>query len=775
MRKFAWVAGSAVAAVAICAAWLIAGWGGPAAVQKVSIFAASGFAIFAAVCTGVAAASSSGRRRAAWIFMTIGVSSWAVGEILWGVQRLVLHTDPFPSVADIAYLVYPFAACAALVLYPGGCTGHSRIRIVLDGVIVSVAVFELSWVIVLRGVHQAGAESPTQAALSLAYPITDVLLITVALLALTRARKGHRAVLALLAVGNMLNALSDSSWVYLEAQNSYQEGHFLDVGWLTGLVLIGLAGLASLRTPQVEEQPLQAPSPVEMWMPYLPIAVAVAFCIPVLLPMRGSSALVVSSLVLVAAVLARQFLLMGDNQRLLSEVTDQALRDPLTGLANRVLFNDRLTHAVQLHQRDEQAVTVLSLDLDDFKLVNDSLGHPAGDALLVMVAKRLVSCVRTSDTVARLGGDEFAVLMEGSTRHARLLAQRIARAFEAPFHVEGHDLLIHPSFGLAVASDGDAHTSPDLLLKQADVAMYSAKRSRSGGVHTFSADMNSTEHREFEPRRDPAVGSNRGLAAVRLLGELRRAIDHVDLSVVYQPKFDLRDDGIVGAEALVRWQHRERGLLGPDVFLPLVREHGLMRSVTDLVLAQALDDVADWHARGVGIPIAVNMFAPAMGDMALPDQIGQALADRNLSASTLIVEITEDQLLSNLARSRAVIEQLRDNGIRVAIDDFGSGYSALWYLRELPVDELKLDRQFIAPILVNPRAAAIVRAVIDLSHELGVVTVAEGVEDAATAMRLLHYGCDVVQGFYYSPPVPAATLVDMLAVPTQAPAVAKSS
>ena len=193
----------------------------------------------------------------------------------------------------------------------------------------------------------------------------------------------------------------------------------------------------------------------------------------------------------------------------------------------------------------------------------------------------------------------------------------------------------------------------------------------------------------------------------------------VDLSLVYQPKFDLRDGDIVGVEALVRWPHRDRGLLGPDHFLPLVREHGLMRAVTQLVLEKALDEVAGWHAQGFDVPVAVNIFAPSLGDLELPRQIARALSERNLRPEALTVEITEDLLLDNLDRTRTVLNRLRENGVRIAIDDFGSGYSALWYLRELPVDEVKLDRQFIAPVLVDPRAAAIVRAVIDLAHVAG--------------------------------------------------------
>ena len=307
------------------------------------------------------------------------------------------------------------------------------------------------------------------------------------------------------------------------------------------------------------------------------------------------------------------------NQRLLKMVADQALRDTLTGLANRDLFNDRLdARGATARDATTSRWRCLSMDLDDFKLVNDSLGHPAGDALLIQAAERLLGCVRTSDTVARVGGDEFAVLMEGLPELSRLVAHRVVAAFEEPFVIDGQQLLMRPSVGLAVASAANPDLSADVLLKQADVAMYSAKRSKSGGLHTFTPDMALADPNELELPTDTSESAERG-AAVRLLGELRHAIDHGDLTVFYQPKFDLRTGDVVGVEALVRWPHPKRGLLGPAHFLPLVRKRGLMRAVTDIVLTQALDDVAEWQAMGIGVPIAVNVFAPSLGDLDLPD------------------------------------------------------------------------------------------------------------------------------------------------------------
>jgi diguanylate cyclase (GGDEF)-like protein len=762
MSKTAWLGAGAVTVGVAFAATLIAQLGGPSVPVIVSQFGLQAFVTFAVVCSAMAAWSAKGRQRKAWICMTGGMAGWAIGAALWTYYESVAHEPPFPSLADAGYLMFPVGVAFAMVLFPVGYAGHSRSRFVLDGLIVAGALFEISWVFVLRGIFEVDDTSRFALTLALAYPVSEIAIVTVALLVLARARTGRRVTLAMLTFGVICMAFSDSVFAYLTAHGTYSSGHVIDIGWAVAFLTFGMAALVSRRVPETEVVVSQMPSPLSMWLPYVPVAIAAVVTIVAYFPAPGLGPIFASSTLLMTAVLARQYMVVRQNQRLLKMVADQALRDTLTGLANRDLFNDRLMHAVQLHETDSQSVAVLSMDLDDFKLVNDSLGHPAGDALLIQAAERLQGCVRTSDTVARVGGDEFAVLMEGLPELSRLVAHRVVSAFEEPFLVDGQQLLMRPSVGLAVASSANPDLSADLLLKQADVAMYSAKRSKSGGLHTFTADMALTDPNGMDLPTDAGEGTERG-GAVRLLGELRHAIDHGDLAVFYQPKFDLRSGDVVGVEALVRWPHPKRGLLGPAHFLPLVRKRGLMRAVTDLVLSQALDDAAEWQAMGIGVPIAVNVFAPSLGDLDLPTHIATALAMRGLNPEDLTIEITEDFLLDNIDRTRSVLERLRQKGIRIAIDDFGSGYSALWYLRELAIDEVKLDRHFIAPIRVDPRAAAVVRGVVDLAHVLGVTTVAEGVENVETAERLREFGCEVAQGYLYSPPVGAAAMMNMLA------------
>ena len=776
MPAIGYVTGLAAATAVGFSTWQVGGWGGKWATHVGTTLGLLSFAVFAAICAALAAKSARGRQRTAWICLTVGMVGWVAGDIYSDYYELVLRQPtPFPSPADAGYLLFPVGACLALVLFPTGYSKQSRARLVLDALIIAGALFEVSWVLVLEDVYRAGAESAFALAVSLLYPVSDIVVVTVALLILGRARTRQHTTLVLLLAGNVLNAFSDSAYLFLAGNEDSSGGNLMDIGWFAALLALSSAALVSRRAPHSDELEAEAPSRASMWIPYPPLALAVLVCLPKFTPISGLGPILVTSALLVLVVLARQFIVVGQNRRLMATVADQALRDPLTGLANRALFNDRLTHAMQLHQRDNQSVSVLSLDLDDFKLVNDSLGHPAGDALLVRTAERILGCVRTGDTVARLGGDEFAIVMEGRPEHSRLVAHRVANVFDEPIPIDGHDLLLRPSIGLAIATGDQPDITADQLLKQADVAMYSAKRSRTGGVHTFTPDMHLFDPSELGAMRDISRSRARdGAIALRLLGQLRHAIDNLNLSLVYQPKFDLRDDKIVGVEALVRWPHPERGLLGPDHFLPMVREHGLMGSVTDLVFAQALDDAAYWQSRGMRIPLAINVFAPSLGDLGLPSRIVRLLNDRGLSADALTIEITEDLLLDNIDRTRIVLDNLRGHGMRVAIDDFGSGYSALRYLRDLPIDEVKLDRQFIGPILVNERAAAIVEAVIDLAHVLGVTTVAEGVENSATAAKLRESGCEVAQGYYYSPPLTASELLELLLSTKNAPTAVRS-
>ncbi|MGV1006542.1 MAG: putative bifunctional diguanylate cyclase/phosphodiesterase [Candidatus Nanopelagicales bacterium] len=769
-----YVAAAAATVFVGFAVWILSGWSHGTARQAIDDITFCVVALTAAGCAAVAASSASGRVRAAWTALAVGVLGWAIGDAMWIYYELVLHRDPFPSLADVAYLLLPVGACAAMLLFPTNRNGQYQVRLFLDGVIVAASLFLVAWFTVLQPTYEAGAESLSGLVISLAYPTSDLVVLTIAAYVLVRAGSTQRLPITLLSVGMVCIALSDSAFVYLAVKDHYFSGNFIDIGWMMGLLLILVAAVAGRDRAAGEPGSVELPSWASVWLPYAPLMLAGIVAVAQPVPILRSAPIQVGAALMVVTVLARQFLAVIENRQLVKKVAVQALQDPLTGLANRALFQDRLHHALQLCQHRDTTVGVMILDLDDFKLINDTLGHPAGDELLKRVGERISDSVKRGDAVARLGGDEFGVMVAGTSHQANLIARQLLAAFDEPITVDGHELLIRTSIGLAVASAESVGASADDLLKQADIAMYSAKRSSATDVRTFHSSMLLGDAVDTEVLNRPGGGAE----GVQLLGELWRALDHGELTLVYQPKFDMKTTRTVGVEALLRWNHPGRGLISPDQFLPLVRHHQLMDAVTDFVINRALDDAQKWCRAGLIVPVAINLSATSVAMPDLPERFSSALSQRGLATSMLDVEITEDLFLEDTERARQVLARLRERGIRVSIDDFGSGYSALWYLRDLPVDEVKLDRRFIAPIVSDPRAAAVVRAVIDLAHVLLLTVVAEGVEDSQTADLLRSYGCDVVQGFYYSPPVPADEIIGMAAnsvTPAPEPASAKSN
>jgi diguanylate cyclase (GGDEF)-like protein len=416
-----------------------------------------------------------------------------------------------------------------------------------------------------------------------------------------------------------------------------------------------------------------------------------------------------------------------------------ALTDELTGLGNRRAFYEALAQRLA----GDESGALLLLDLDRFKEVNDSLGHHAGDTLLQQLTARLTTSLRRSeDLLVRLGGDELALLVAGADGAAALnVAAHVRDVLAPPFQLEGVTVRVSASVGIALYPEhGDA---PSQLLRRADVAMYQAKASTtSSGAVLYDAGTD-----EFQNRQ-----------RLRDIELLRQTVTARELVLHYQPKLNATTGGVTGVEALVRWDHPERGLLMPAAFLPLVEDSGLMHELTEAVLEQSLDQVAAWRDAGRLLSVAVNLSASSLVDVELPRRVQVALSARRLGSEVLELEITEDFLMADRERARDILVELRALGVRIAVDDFGTGYSSLSYLRELPIDELKLDRSFVQPMAGDERAAAIVRSTIGLAHSLGMTMVAEGVEDENTADQLAGSDCDTLQGFYYSQALPAAQL-----------------
>jgi diguanylate cyclase (GGDEF)-like protein len=430
--------------------------------------------------------------------------------------------------------------------------------------------------------------------------------------------------------------------------------------------------------------------------------------------------------------------------RLVQKLGYDATHDSLTGLANRrALYTDGQARLVETPSRRR---ALLLLDLDKFKEVNDSLGHNAGDQLLVEVGARLRGQLRGGDLLARLGGDEFAVLLEDAGYdEAASVAENLRAKLAEPFTTlpgpsAVGSLTLHSTVSIGIALFPEDGPGLSALLRKADIAMYKAK---TGGDshHVYSGT-------------DDADGA----ARLRTVDELRTATTSGQFVLCYQPKVDLATGEVHDVEALVRWTHPTRGLLSPDAFLGLVEASGLMRAMTQLVLEMALDQAAVWEAQGQQLTIAVNLSASALVDADLPEEVFAMLAARGVPPSALQLEITEEFLMADHDRARSILTRLREGGIQISVDDFGTGYSSLSRLREMPIDELKLDRSFVLPMAEDERAAALVASTIDLAHSLGLRMVAEGVETEIAYAELARLGCDQGQGFLMSRPIPAAEL-----------------
>ena len=428
----------------------------------------------------------------------------------------------------------------------------------------------------------------------------------------------------------------------------------------------------------------------------------------------------------------------------LAQLASEAHADPLTGLANRRRYIEELEATVYGSVDGDRACAVLMLDLDRFKEVNDSFGHSVGDELLCLVGPRLQQVLGPDDLLARMGGDEFAILLpDAGIERAQEVAVALGGALRDAFLLDEMPLHVDASIGIALCPDHGRDRS--LLLARADTAMYAAKRGQQG----------------FEMWVPDGTQDSRD--RLQTLEQLRTALDTDQLDNHYQAKLDLRSGTVVGVEALVRWNHPERGRLSPDLFLPLAEQAGLMRRLALGVLERALRDLSAWRAAGHDLTMAVNLSVSNLQDVALPEQVAMLLDTFAVPAEALVLEITEDVLMADAARSQQVMAALRRLGVRLSIDDYGTGYSSLSYLRALPVDELKLDRSFASNLTTDERSAAIVRSTLQLSLDLGMSMVVEGVEDAATLVALRAWGCDVAQGFHIARPMPAAEFLRWLA------------
>jgi diguanylate cyclase (GGDEF)-like protein len=429
-----------------------------------------------------------------------------------------------------------------------------------------------------------------------------------------------------------------------------------------------------------------------------------------------------------------------------------ATRDPLTELPNRVLFNDRLEQGIVAARRTGQSLALLFIDLDRFKNINDSLGHQVGDQLLKQVGTRMLDCIRKGDTLSRLGGDEFVVTLEGlqQAEDAAQVASKIIKALSRPFDISGHTLNTSCSIGISIFPlDADDERA---MMKNADTAMYHAKEKGRNNYQFFSPEMNT-----------------RAVERHTLETALRQAIEQQQFKLYYQPQVDMRSGKVVGVEALLRWDHPQRGLLAPGTFMAVAEETGLIEPIGQWVLRSACQRARAWQDAGYpALKIAVNISARQLiRPREFARGLGRVLSATGLEPRYLELEMTESLLVHNAEENIAVLRKLGQEGMRIAVDDFGTGYSSLSYLRQLPIDTLKIDRSFVRDIESDSEDAAIIQAIVAMAHSLGLQVTAEGVETRGQLEALAQIGCDEYQGYLFSRPLPAVEIAARFLAPRE--------
>jgi diguanylate cyclase (GGDEF)-like protein len=698
-----------------------------------------------AACAAWCASRRVRTERTAWRALAVAL---VISAITNGLRTLAAGSDgngPSPVLVDALSVMGYLTLYVTMVGLIRARVARFHPSMWLDGLIGALGTMAVGVAFLIGPYLSPSHGSPAVEPMALAWPATDVLLLAllVAVGSILGVRLDRTLVLILAAMCCVF--VGDVVLFYRTVHGTYVDGGPLELTWLVGIVLAALA--AHLAHPRPAPTPDEGDrrSRVGWRLLALPLVCNIASLVVLAVGWGDQLPAAAAWLAIgcVLAAIARTAITFRE-VRSFHEVRQQARTDELTGLANRraLLEEGRRLVAAATAQRP---AALLLLDLDGFKEVNDSLGHTAGDELLRQVGPRLRGTLRAGDVLARLGGDEFAVLLvDGVLDEVQERAEAMRELVLQPFVVEGIRLHVGVSIGVATAPVPAASVTE--LLRCADVAMYTAKSGREG-VHVYVPDPNG------------GTGDR-----LRTMEDLRTALVSGELLVHLQPQVSLVDGRVAGVEALVRWQHPRRGLLSPADLLPAAEQAGLLRPLTDCVLELSLAAAALWWPRRP-VPISVNLSAANVNDLDLPGKVAAALDRHGLPAAALTLELVEDTLMADPERGRHVLGELRRLGIRTSIDDYGTGYSSLAYLRHLPADELKLDRSLTSDVEGDPRAAAIVEHTVALAHALGLRLVAEGVEDGETAALLARLGCDVAQGFAVARPMPVGDFLQWLDAP----------
>jgi diguanylate cyclase (GGDEF)-like protein len=722
----------------------VLGIGGGAAEKLIRDWLSSAIYILVAAIVALRAARLS-TNRVPWAVFAVGLSLYTLGNVLWSLWIEHLRNAPIPSICDGLWLaLYPLSYM--------GIVGLARLRdqrrlpagVWLDGIIAGAGLAAIGAAVVFRPVVASATGSPVAVATELAYPVGD--LVLAALVVGVLALRGWRLdrTWSLLGGGFLLLAVADCMYAVQVAGGSSAPSAMTNFFYVLAVALLALAAWQA----EYVQRELRLNGWSELLIPAGFMLAALGLLLYDHWDKLDLGAFGLAVLTLLAAIL-RMGLAFRDI-RGLGEARRQAATDDLTSLPNRRLFMHRVEEAIDDARLTGSTLSVLMLDLDNFKELNDTLGHDAGDALLRLIGPRVKGALRATDTVARLGGDEFALLLqpEPDKRGVARVADKVLGSLSEPFVIQGIALRLTASLGIA-AYPAHAEDAGELM-KSADIAMYQAKTARSG--YEFYASSRDTNSRE----------------RLALTAELAAALKPGGgIEVHFQPKAETVSRRIIGVEALVRWRRVDGRLIAPIEFVGAAEHSGLSRALTRRVLALALDQLRIWREAGHDLHVAVNTTVADLLDSNFPDEVAGALRARGLPASALVLEVTESSVLSDPSRIGSVLARLAQLGIGLSLDDFGTGYSSLTHLKFLTIAELKIDRSFVAEICSDTTDEAIVFATIQLAGKLGIRVVAEGVEDEHTWRALRELGCEYIQGYALGRPVPAAELEAQLTRPSK--------
>ena len=737
---------------------------------------------------------------ASWRIFALGILLTGIGDSIWAVLELSQKTLPFPSIADVAYIGYYVAFYIGMLSYPKKRLNKIDIlkSSLESGTIMFGGVLALLYFMVIPVYQSIRPEPLLTQVLTLAYPIGDILLFSTSVILLyLHPKEVNRFPLLILAISSVIYCAADTVYSMQTLQDTYVSGQLLDNVWLLAYVLYAWAGLIQLVFPHASPQTVESSSRAgripflnqwESYLPYLWLIGVFSLLIPSYyetIPWRFETLVAIIG-IMIAMIMVRQILAVNENSRLNQKLGDanrllrskstelvftnqelqvqinahqvardrlsfEATHDQLTGLPNRNFLLNFLEPEIEKARADPMNNSaVMFLDCDQFKLINDSLGHLAGDTMLIQVAQRIRICLRSNDMVARLGGDEFIVYLPETNGMPGIIrvADRILEELRKPFSLTDQRVFLSASIG--IVDHLSRYENPIDILRDADIAMYKAKELGKARYVFFNMAIGEEAYQRMEVERD-----------------LRQAIENQQFELYYQPVINLEDESLAGFEALLRWNHPRRGLLAPAEFIPLAEQTGLIRPMGKWVLATASAQFAAWIQAGLTLPdwfVSVNVSSNEFLDPAFAEGVADCLAQTGLKCCNLHLEITKSVFLADSEAARQTFAQLTALGVECMLDDFGTGYSSLGYLHAFPIHTIKIDRTFVWSI-DTAQQQDMIGAIMSVAKGLGLKTVAEGIETVSQLTLLKQFGCRLGQGFLFYRPLPADQAEEFTAGP----------